>query len=197
MAAVIDLWRLRAKLVKELSSLRPGQDRQRRFAKYNDQVVLLDPKNYGEHANDRAGEKVIGRVNDLAKTLWEITDLDAFRTLPCQGWFEDDAKNQFYFVYRLLPVPNDPPTLQLDTLLEHVNSPLKPSITARIRLAHALALSLQKFHQMGWLHKGIHSEHVIFFRPNDGYPRSVDDPRLLGFDFSRRNGGDEFSEKAM
>lgn len=194
--SAMDRLRLRLKLVEELSTLPPGRDRFRRFAKYDGKVVLLDPKNYGENPNDPLGKKVIERVDQLAKTLHGIKDkgdLDTFRTLHCLGWFEHDRQNQFYFVYEL-PAPNDPP-MHLDTLLEHVNSNFKPSVTARIRLAHLLALSLVKFHQKGWLHKGIRSDHVVFFRPNEGQPKSLVDPRLLGFDFARRMGDDEYSEK--
>lgn len=194
MATVI----LRKARVSELPSTpRPSQPlSDRRFATYANEVVLIDPKRYGEDPDDTIGDKVYDRVKDLAETLQSLRS-DEFLSLKCKGFFEDDAKRQFCFVYELPPHCETPLTQTPPSLLDYVNSSFKPSVTARVRLAYRLALSLRKIHDEGWLHKGLRSENVLFFPTRPNAARSLDHPRLVGFDFARREGPGEYSEKSL
>jgi hypothetical protein len=195
MATVI----LRKARVSELPSTpRPSQpSSDRRFACYANEVVLIDPKRYGEDPDDTIGDKVYDRVKDLAVTLQSLRG-DEFLSLKCKGFFEDDARRQFCFVYELPPHCEPPSTpTPPSSLLDYVNSSFKPSVTARVRLAYRLALSLRKIHDEGWLHKGLRSENVLFFPTRPNAARSLDHPRLVGFDFARREGPGEYSERSL
>ena len=188
---------LRARLLSELSDLPSSLPHasQRRFAYYDKVIVLVDPKTYGENPDDPLGERVFPRVVDLATTL-NSPRSDDYATLQCKGYFEENM--QFCFIYHLPPGCEPPPTSKPPpSLLEQVTSSFKPSVTARIRLAYHLALSISKIHNDGWLHKGIRSENVLFFPRRWGGPRSLDNPRLVGFDFARKEGPDEYSEKPL
>jgi hypothetical protein len=169
----------------------------RRFATYENETVLIDPKIYGEDPNDALGIKVWDRVQDLAATLGPFHNSD-YLTLRCKGFFEDEVHRQFYFVYELpsgcgQPLTSTPPP----SLLQYVSSSFKPSMTQRFQLAYRLALSVQKLHENGLLHKGVRSENVLFFLDRWSGQRSLANPRLVGFDFARREGPEEYSEKPM
>ncbi|CRG92692.1 hypothetical protein PISL3812_09757 [Talaromyces islandicus] len=59
----------------------------------------------------------------------------------------------------------------------------KPTLAQRITLAWKLASSLLYLHTADWLHKGVHSDNVIFLFDGDLY--DADKPILSGFDYSR------------
>lgn len=186
---------LRSVNVEEISaSLSRELERERRIAKYDGEIVLLDPKTYGENPEDKSGNKVYGRVKDLARELNKISP-DEWQTLRCKGWFEDAQKELFYFVYEP-PAYCQAPT-EYKTLYQYVGSSFKPSVSDRIQLALTLALAMHQIHQKGWLHKGFRSDHVLFFPKKPRAPRSIEDPRLVGFDFARKDHPGEYSEKPM
>jgi hypothetical protein len=184
---------LRKRLLSELPQAVSG----RRFAVYAEESVLIDPKTYGEDPNDALGIKVWERVQDLAATLGSFYG-GGYLTLKCKGFVEDETQRQFCFVYELPLGCEQPSTAKPPpSLLEYVSSSFKPSMTQRFQLAYRLALSLQKFHEAGLLHKGIRSENVLFFLDRWNGQRSLANPRLVGFDFARREGPGEYSEKPM
>lgn len=188
--------------------------RTRRLAYYNDELVLLDPKDYDEDETDdiNVSDLVYERVKTLAQVLNRYGPTE-FQSLRCKGWFEDVASEQFYFVYE---IPFSSARLRLatsgggvavgsgtdltfpDSLLDYISSSFRPSLSQRIELARVLAEALVRIHRLGWMHKGIRSENVIFLTSLDrGRMRSLAEPRLIGFDFARKEGVDEYSEKPM
>lgn len=70
-----------------------------------------------------------------------------------------------------------------------------PSVTQRVALAHAVANCLLHLHAVNWLHKGLRSRNVLFFRGGDSKSPTIDysRPYLSGFDFSRPARPDEFT----
>lgn len=180
--------------MEESSILSEEQQRQRRLARYKGETVLLDPKNYGENPEDRTGEKIYTRIKQLAELLNTI-DPDEKYILRCQGWFEAASTEQFYLVYSPPAYAQLP--MQYITLHQYVGSTFKPSVTARIYLAYTLAKSIAHIHREGWLHKGIRSDHVLFFPERIGASRTIENPRLAGFDYARRDAPGEYSEKPM
>ena len=168
----------------------------RRFTKYKDQPVLIDPKTYGQDPEDEAGELVEPRVEELARKL-STGQFDDALTLRCKGYFE--VPPQFCFVYHLpphCPIPDSPNPPQ--SLFDHLTNNFRPSQTDRLRLAHRLAQVVGNIHEQGWLHKGIRSENILFF-PKQRWEeaRNWDNPRLVGFDFARKEGPHEYSEKPL
>lgn len=93
------------------------------------------------------------------------------------------------------------------SLLAAINAKYRSTIKHRVRLAYTLALSVYQLHLVGWVHKSIRSENILFFpdvpvaasedpEPNVG-PVEPDvlterqtkkiytEPWLFGFDYSR------------
>ena len=187
---------IRKKEIVELSRPARGTRPPRRLARYDNKIVLLDPKNYGENPQDKLGEKVKDRVRELAQFLHDI-DPEVNRTLKCRGWYEDDVNDQFYLVFELPVRTVDGQSPSVQSLYDLVGSTFKPSVTARIQLARSLAISLSRVHENGWYHKGIRSDSVVFIQPHSGVSRTLESPRLAGFDFARKDSPNEYSEKPM
>lgn len=80
--------------------------------------------------------------------------------------------------------------MTLHQLLQHQP---KPSLSARIALCAVLTECIYTFHSVGWLHKGLQSENIIFF----SQPPELDlnTPYILGYELSRPNILDELTEK--
>jgi len=157
------------------------------------ELVLLDPKDYG-NADDATGSKVYGRVKDLAGTLHS---LEIPHILKCKGWYEDQATAQFYFVYHL-PSECESQSGGAEFLsLYEAFKIVRPSVGARMRLALSLAETVGLIHENGWLHKGVQSRHVLFFPSRPGGRPNLEHPRLVGFDYARREGPRGYSEKPM
>ena len=176
-------------LTPELQQSR-RQQRHRRLAYYDGSLVLLDPKTY-QREDDRDGDNAIDNVKDIASLLHEIPA--QFGTLKCKGWFEDEGKEQLYYVF--FAPPRCSAENNIVTLFDYFSQSFKPSLTARLRLACFLARTLQHIHEKGFYHKGIRSDCVIFFR-RPSAERSLADPFMAGFDLSRKAEPEKWSEKA-
>jgi serine/threonine protein kinase len=67
----------------------------------------------------------------------------------------------------------------------------KPSLENRLPLSLALAISLGQFHGVGWVHKSVRSENVIFFPRTGGRDEALSprEPWLEGFEYAREDPG--------
>lgn len=108
------------------------------------------------------------RVLQLAALLHEAPVSDpALRVLQCTHYFEETPKSRFGLVY-LLPSASPPTTLA--SILDAKHKRGRPSLTARIRLAHKLALCLQRLHTYSWVHKSLRPENVLLFPSDSSLP---------------------------
>jgi hypothetical protein len=147
------------------------------------------------------------RVVQLAALLHEAPLSDpALRVLQCTHYFEDTPKSRFGLVY-LLPgsagdSANPQPPTTLASILDARYKGGRPSLTARMRLAHKLALCLQRLHAYSWVHKSLRPDNVLLFPPDDALPgveKALEDPRLVGFEYSRQESdfSDQFGESEI
>ncbi|PTD03939.1 hypothetical protein HYE67_003811 [Fusarium culmorum] len=171
--------------------------------------VWIEWKDY-ENADTQPGSlskaDIIERVRKLAALLNHRPKPEAFRTPHCLGFFdkadpnvaEDDVDILDRRLGLIFERPSDDnlhvslPPVSLRELLQDPNI-RKPRVTERVHVAHALSNCLLYLHAVHWLHKGLRSHNVLFFRARDG---SVDyrKPFLSGFDFSRPGGSDEMTD---
>ncbi|RFN50930.1 hypothetical protein FIE12Z_4783 [Fusarium flagelliforme] len=149
---------------------------------------------------------IIERVRKLAALLNHSPKPEAFRTPHCLGFFdkadpnvsEDDVDildRRLGLIFERPSGDNLHVSLPPVSLRELLQDPKvrKPRVTERVHLAHAISNCLLYLHAVGWLHKGLRSHNVLFFRTSDG---RVDyrQPFLSGFDFSRPGGSDEMTD---
>lgn len=149
---------------------------------------------------------IVDRVRKLASLLNHSPKPEAFRTPHCLGFFDkadpdipaDDVDVLDRRLGLIFERPNDDllhttlPPVSLHDLLQD-DRVRKPRVTERIRLANALSNCVLYLHAVNWLHKGLRSHNVLFFRTRSGH---VDyrQPYLSGFDFSRPGGSDEMTD---
>lgn len=138
----------------------------------------------------------------LAALLHEAQSSDPeLGVLQCVRYFEDTPSSRFGLVYAL-PLSVDP--VSLASLLD-VSQKSKPSLSARLQLAHKVALTVQRLHTYSWVHKSLRSENVLLFpfsafsqtsSPSLSSAVSLETPKLIGFEYSRKEGdfSDEFGE---
>ncbi|KAM5372873.1 hypothetical protein ACJZ2D_007330 [Fusarium nematophilum] len=172
--------------------------------------VWIEWKDYDNTGPPQAGSlsksDIIDRVRKLAALLNHSPKPEAFRTPHCLGFFdkadpdipEDDVDILDRRLGLIFERPSDNnlhttlPPVSLRELLQDP-SVRKPRVTERVRLAHAISNCLLYLHAVHWLHKGLRSHNVLFFRTSAGH---VDyrHPYLSGFDFSRPGGSDEMTD---
>lgn len=141
-------------------------------------------------------EVIIERVRKLAALLNHSPKPEAFRTPHCLGFF-DKAKqtsqsedDEDALDLRLGLIFERPSDESLDAALPPVSlrellvSQRKPRVTDRVKLALAISNCLLYLHAVNWLHKGLRSHNVVFFRTKSGHV-DYSKPYLSGFDFSR------------
>ncbi|PON24747.1 hypothetical protein TGAM01_v206255 [Trichoderma gamsii] len=170
--------------------------------------VWIEWKDYDNAGNTGCLSKaeIVDRVRKLACLLHHSPKPEAFRTPHCIGFFDkadpDVPDDDVDILDRRLglvferPDSQDvhdtlPPVSLRELLLD--TTVRKPRVTDRIKLAHALSNCLLYLHAVNWLHKGLRSHNILFFKTKTGH---VDYSQvfLSGFDFSRPGGSEEVTE---
>lgn len=169
-------------------------------------IEWKDYDNTSQMPGSLSKQDIVDRVRKLAALLNHSPKPEAFRTPHCLGFFDkanpdipaDDVDILDCRLGLIFERPVDDnlhtslPPVSLRELLQD-SSIRKPRITERIKLAQAISNCLLYLHAVNWLHKGLRSHNVIFFRTRSGH---VDyrKPYLSGFDFSRPGGSDEMTD---
>lgn len=144
--------------------------------------------------------KTLRRFEALVTLLRETQQTSQFRALPCLGYYlqttlPPDARSRsirlrYGLVFCLPPgIDSRADIVSLRQLLDHgrdssFNS--VPSLSERLGLMRTLAQSVERLHAVGWLHKALSSDNVLFFSHVDtGTDIDFSQPYLSGFDYSR------------
>ncbi|KAI8626901.1 hypothetical protein F5Y19DRAFT_444981 [Xylariaceae sp. FL1651] len=124
-----------------------------------------------------------------------------FRTLQCLGYIKSSQVNcgaKFGIVFA-------PPTSvnsksSFATLRQLLLRSQKPPLSTRLSLSCILAQCLFSFHSVDWLHKGLHSNNVLFFgnegegtHDTTGFDLTM--PYVTGFDLSRPGDRTDLTDK--
>ena len=147
---------------------------------------ILDPN------RDSAWNRTIeDRIKKLAILLGSEHKSEQFRSPKCIGYFNDRGKDRYGFLYLK---PDHVPSLTVPTSLYDLITTLeKPSLSARIILAHAISRCLMFLHSVNWLHKGVRSRNVVFFIPSGQKPE-YSKPTIAGFEYARPDLPEEETE---
>jgi hypothetical protein len=156
----------------------------------------------GAHPTMKVNPQTLTRVQGLA-TLLKSPKPSMLSTPHCLGYFDDREASKgnpsrFGLVY-LIPSGLSPPIIPV-SLHTLILTAAKPSLTARIALAHRLATALLYLHAANWLHKDLRSANILFFppspspnpsqsaslsSPSNQPPTYLLSPLLSGFAYSR------------
>ena len=142
--------------------------------------------------------KIIPRAENLA-VLLNLPKHETFRSLRCRGILEDQNEMGTYVMFIFEhPTPDRPKGIRsLLDLFSSKDGLEPPSLTDRIKLALSITELVRSFHGVGWLHKSLRSENILFFPGKDETSaRSIlADPLLGGFTFARLGNPTEISEQ--
>lgn len=147
--------------------------------------------------NNATNGKIIRRLTALTSLLKENRRTEQFRAPPCLGYFLSERHKQGSRFGLVFENPPDVDTLArpvslLDLLLD--TEVKVPSLTTRVALAKAIAECIEKLHAVNWLHKGLRSDNVLFFRSGN-VECDISRPYLSGFDYSRPAQREDMTER--
>ncbi|KAF7128557.1 hypothetical protein CNMCM5793_003345 [Aspergillus hiratsukae] len=140
-----------------------------------------------------------GEVEMRLKLLTELLCFEkpsGFRSPTCHGYVQVEDENDEPMFGLVFGIQDDAlsHSFSIYTLYELFHEIPKPSLTARVSLARALAESIYHFHAINWLHKGIRSESILIAKP-DGAQPDLSNPYISGFELSRPRIMDNMTEK--
>ena len=163
-----------------------SSDGTRTEALYRGRSVLVEWKKYTLDLSplSKWNQTIQGRVMQLAMLLGASNKPHEFRSPHCLGYFVDPEEDQYRYGLVYEKPEGISPTARAVSLLDLLTIGVKPSLTARIKLAHAVAKSLLYLHAVDWLHKGLRSDSILFFAPPGDEPDYIN-PTLAGFDYAR------------
>ncbi|KAI0544975.1 hypothetical protein F4679DRAFT_562993 [Xylaria curta] len=155
---------------------------------------------WGIISEGAAGDEYICRIKALGYLLKELGG-PTLRLPICHGIFDDLAYQATTGVRRIgyvfgAPLHSTPryesdfrdhPPRTLSNLIQTRSFPV-PLLGDRFTLAFTLATAFCNFHSAGWLHKGFHSENVVFLAQTSSQDEAVikvTDPFITGFQYSR------------
>ncbi|OGM43278.1 hypothetical protein ABOM_008653 [Aspergillus bombycis] len=161
--------------------LQQGQMKQRVIVEWKS----VDPK----HTIAEAAE-IMCRVEDIARLLHIDGKPVEMRTLDCLGYVRHfgQQSSEYGILYKL---PTEDSIWPLDRLL--VEWERAPGTFKRANLSLIVAKAVLMVHLCSWYHKSIRSHNIVFFA-SDIMRVQLDNPFLIGFEFSRANVGDSKTE---
>ena len=164
--------------------------------------VWVEWKSYERQVSDGSSPNnlIIERLEKLVTLLQEPVKPADFRVLRCLGYFVDRTApcegrgsappGRVGLVFEK-PREADQDAKPV-SLLQLLEVPQKieswggePSLTARIELALKVSNALFCLHAVGWLHKGLQSGDIVFFRDRLSHTFDLSKPYVMGFSFSR------------
>ncbi|KAH7000126.1 prion-inhibition and propagation-domain-containing protein [Ilyonectria destructans] len=167
----------------KLTQIAPDDDDgqgQRSHGLYDKTPVWVEWRYYeGEGDDEQPPAFIVQRISKLAKLLRDGMKPAEFLVPECLGYIHQQSHCRFGFVYRSMESLGRNLPISLFELLSTVK---KPSLTTRVRIAHAVANSIWYLHATNWLHKGLRSENIAF---QDRQQIRKATPFLCGFDYSR------------
>ncbi|KAG7001514.1 hypothetical protein G7Y79_00031g066290 [Physcia stellaris] len=172
-----------------------GDSEDTSYGSLDGETVLVEYHDYEiDRRTGSMDDRISGRIMRLVALMHEASDA-RFKVMKCTSYIDDKFSKKFGFVFTLPQPLNACP----NTLLKYLSCrpSLRPNLTAGVELAHTLAETVQLLHSVGWVHKSLRSEKILFLRaaePERGStanskPRTesldLHHPRIFGFEFSR------------
>ncbi|KAF8242033.1 hypothetical protein K440DRAFT_619978 [Wilcoxina mikolae CBS 423.85] len=139
-------------------------------------------------------EKLYSRVPKIARLFSNSTWTErGLRVLQCKGYYRDETKKRFGLVYEIPKL--DPKPITLRELIKNTNNLSdRPSLGNQFELARKIVQCVLEVHKVGWVHKSLSSYNIIFLPNTSPEPIPVTLPYLIGFNHSREDKRQIFTE---
>ena len=182
-------FKLRLPIAPKMEKAQPPDNRRRGLARsVAGRWVLVEWKRVTQTSTPGFRREVKKRLDNLARCLHpgEISQRSDFHMMSCDGWFEDDHDSCWLgIVYQLPPsVDYKQEPRSLADIMKDPSFPT-PSLGVRFKLAYQLAISLQEYHAINWVHKAFNSSNVVFFFDKTTGELCLEEPYVVGFGSSR------------
>ncbi|KAH7240270.1 uncharacterized protein BKA55DRAFT_577243 [Fusarium redolens] len=130
----------------------------RRLVQFHDQIVLLEYKDFVADEAGQPSEATQARIAQLARILNESKP-ERYRTLQCSAYYFFEERFTLAF-----PIPSslNPKYTTLAQILDSYKGQ-PPSLDDRFILARKLCAAVAQLHTVGWVHKSIRSDNILFF----------------------------------
>lgn len=161
------------------------------FGTLNESAVFIE---YLSSASSDCQPNQIAR----AASLLGLPKRSIFRTLVCVGYFHDASLESYGFVFTLPSSEeskrwaDNPSNLTSLSLREAMRTPRykRLPLGSRYRLAYSIILAIDAMHRVGWLHKGLNTEDIVFVLPKEDFEAespSLPQPWLFGLQETRQS----------
>lgn len=121
-------------------------------------IVVVEYKSYEVNRVIVIHDVASNRISRLIALFHGVKD-SVFEVLRCINYFDEVLQRRIGMVFELRPQLDGPPNPLFAALSSSSSS--RPSLDARMRLAHLLAETMLLLHSVDWLHKSIRRETVL------------------------------------
>lgn len=150
--------------------------------------VLVEYKGYDKALSQRSErERTEQRIQVLADLL-KTRGPPQFHTLRCTQWFHEPNDLRFGLMFEYPTGSDGFKTLR--DLIQTASSTQKPTLGQRFLMVRSIGEALLNWHtSANWVHQGIASHNIVFFKPVGSPNIDYSKPYLCGFEFSRPSAG--------
>ena len=172
---------------------RPSTERV--FTYYKSKPVVVEWKYYSSDINQELLMLLKKRVSMLASQLQRSSETSGFHTLSCAGYFDNAELHRIGIMFQLPDSGASSPPLSLrDRMIQDRSTKNVRDLTSRFSIAKDLVMAMYRLHLVGWLHKSVRSDNILFFENPRMDQHSLAAPFICGFDFSRQDSPTEMTE---
>ena len=151
-------------------------------------LVLIEYKYYQVLKDQSHHVKQMERQAMILANLLQSPGPTGFQDLHCLRWFHEEDHQRFGLVFEYPAGYDDFKSLR--DIIASAAPSLKPTLGQRFSMVKDIGEKLLKWHtSANWVHQGISSQNVYFFKSKDSVNYDYSRPYLYGFDFSRPSNG--------
>ena len=151
-------------------------------------TVLVEYKTYDKDTLSAGAtikmEQHIQTLADLLKTRGP----PGFHSLRCTSWFHEKEDTRLGLVFEYPKGYHGFKSLR--ELIQMPGTSQRPTLAQRFLIAKKIGEALLKWHiSANWVHQGVASHNIYFFKSRKSASYDYSRPYLCGFDFARPSGG--------
>ncbi|KAL9617046.1 MAG: hypothetical protein Q9160_008119 [Pyrenula sp. 1 TL-2023] len=151
------------------------------YGQIQDEIVYIELREYNYPHDPK--ETALRKVRSLSR-LFKETPPSLLSILPFAGYIDEPVRNRFGLAF-YTGLKNSQDGRPAITLQEAYTLRRNIPLDDRFAVAIALAKTLSSLHAVGWLHKSLRSENIVFLSKFGEANHDLSQPYILGFDLSR------------
>jgi hypothetical protein len=160
----------------------------RGLSQLDDTTVYVESLRYQPDKEGFLDSTLKRRFQEISSLLNQAKDQE-FHVLHCRNFAEVQVPEPEFQLIFDLPSNTAKEPVSLSALIAS-STGKKPSLGVRFRLCYDLSQSLSLLHSVGWIHRSIRSENILFFN-HGAQGNNLNEPYLCGFEACRLE--DDFS----